>query len=91
MRREFTLEPEDIPQIKLHVFHDEGAEIYLNGALAARLTGFITDYDEFEISSVAASTLHAGENTIAVHCHQTSGGQGIDVGIIVPQTTPEKK
>ena len=85
LRRTFTLGTEDISQLKLHVFHDEDVEIYLNGALAARLPGYITDYDVFEISSVAASTLHSGENTIAVHCHQTTGGQGIDVGIIIPQ------
>jgi hypothetical protein len=85
MRRAFTLAGEDISQIKLHVFHDEDVEIYLNGALAARLPGFITDYDVFDISAVATSTLHPGDNTIAVHCHQTTGGQGVDVGIIVPQ------
>ncbi len=92
LRRRFTLAAEDIPRVKLHVFHDEDSEIYLNGALAARLTGFITDYGEFEISSAALTALHPGENTIAVHCHQVSGGQGIDVGIIVPQiVSPEKK
>lgn len=86
LRREFTLTAQDLPAIKLHVFHDEDAEIYFNGTLAARLPGFITDYDQFEISSVARTALHPGENTIAVHCHQTSGGQGIDVGIVIPQT-----
>lgn len=87
MRRTFTVSDKDIPQIKLHVFHDEDVEIYLNGALAARLPGFITDYDVFEVSKVAISALHPGENTIAVHCHQTAGGQGIDVGIIIPQSS----
>ena len=90
LRREFTLGTEDVSKLKLHVFHDEDAEIYLNGMLAARLPGYITDYDEFDISQVAASTLHPGTNSIAVHCHQTSGGQGIDVGIVVPQPEPGK-
>jgi hypothetical protein len=85
LRRDFNLGAEDLAGLKLHVFHDEDAEIYLNGALAARLPGFITDYDEFDISAFAMSALHAGENTIAVHCHQTTGGQGIDVGIVIPQ------
>jgi hypothetical protein len=89
LRRTFVLAAEDLAKIKLHVFHDEDAEIYLNGILAARLPGFITDYDEFEISQVAASTLHPGVNTIAVHCHQTAGGQGIDVGIVIAQPSPE--
>jgi hypothetical protein len=88
LQREFTLGSEDVSKLKLHVFHDEDAEIYLNGMLAARLTGFITDYDEFDISQVAASTLKPGVNSIAVHCHQVSGGQGIDVGIIIAEPNP---
>jgi hypothetical protein len=63
-------------------------EVYLNGVLALKLFGFITDYDEFEISNEAASALQPGRNTIAVHCHQTTGGQGIDVGILVPASLP---
>jgi hypothetical protein len=82
LRREFVLAPEDLSGIKLRIFHDEDAEIYLNGVLAVKLKGFITDYDEFDISNEAAAALHPGNNTIAVHCHQSSGGQGIDVGIL---------
>jgi len=85
LRREFTVEAADIPRLKLHIFHDEDAEVYLNGVLAARLPGFIVDYNEFDISQAALSALHPGRNSIAVHCHQTTGGQGIDVGIIIPQ------
>jgi hypothetical protein len=84
LRREFTLDAENMSALKLQVFHDEDAEIYLNGVLAAKFSGFVTDYDEFEISQPAGGTLHPGENTIAVHCHQTTGGQGIDVGIVSP-------
>ncbi len=82
--REFFIKPEDLAGLKLQVFHDEDAEIYLNGVLAAKLAGYITDYDEFDISPAATATLHSGINTIAVHCHQTVGGQGIDVGMVVP-------
>ena len=89
LRRDFTLKAEDISGIKFQIFHDEDVEIYLNGVLAAKLSGFITDYDEFEISQEALAALHPGDNTIAVHCHQTTGGQGIDVGILVPGV-PEK-
>ena len=85
LRREFTLKAEDLSGIKLQIFHDEDAEVYLNGMLAAKLPSFITDYDDFEISKEATTALQPGRNTIAVHCHQTSGGQGIDVGILAPQ------
>jgi hypothetical protein len=84
MRRQFTLSAEDIPKIKLQVFHDEDVEVYLNGALALQEAGFITDYLEYKIPEELRPSLQPGENTIAVHCHQTTGGQGIDVGIIIP-------
>jgi len=86
LRRNFTLKPEDLSGIKLQIFHDEDVEVYLNGVQAVKLPGYITDYDEFEISNEAAAALHPGENTVAVHCHQTTGGQGIDVGIFAPET-----
>ncbi|MGH7940148.1 MAG: sugar-binding domain-containing protein [Limisphaerales bacterium] len=82
LRRNFNLETKNIPGIKLQIFHDEDVEVYLNGILALRLPGYITDYDEFPISDEALATLHAGQNSIAVHCLQTVGGQGVDVGIV---------
>lgn len=85
LRRDFNLGVEEIAGLKLRVYHDEDAEIYLNGVLALKLTGFFTDYREFEITPEAARALRPGSNTIAVHCHQTGGGQCIDVGVLVPK------
>jgi len=85
LRQNFTLKLEDIPRIELQIFHDEDAEIYFNGVSALKLSGYLTDYDEFEASREALAALHPGENAIAVHCHQTTGGQGIDVGVFTVQ------
>lgn len=84
LRREFDLKPEDLPGIRFQVFHDEDVEIYLNGVVALTLPGFVTDYDEFDILKDGRQALKAGRNTIAVHCHQTTGGQGVDVGLVGP-------
>ena len=82
LRRSFTLPAGAYHDIQLDCFHDEDVEIYLNGVLAARASGYSTSYETLPISPAARATLKPGvTNTLAVHCHQTSGGQYVDVGI----------
>lgn len=82
LRRDFALpdRPLRAPSLRLH--HDEDAEVYLNGVLAARVAGYTTGYQEISLSRAALGTLHPGRNLMAVHCHQTGGGQYVDVGIV---------
>jgi len=90
LRRTITL-PADIasiaPQFLLH--HDEDVEIYVNGVLALKASGYTADYEIAPMSAEARAALRAGANTIAVHCHQTTGGQYIDVGLI--EVVPAKR
>jgi hypothetical protein len=55
--------------------------VYLNGILAARLTGYTTDYVEIPLPESARQALRPGKNIVAVHCRQTRGGQYIDLGL----------
>jgi len=80
LRRTFTLETVPAGAI-LRVFHDEDAEIWLNGVQAAVFKGSVKEYETASISDAALAALRSGKNTIAVHCRQTKGGQGIDVGL----------
>jgi hypothetical protein len=82
LRREVALPKTKGNNLALRMHHDEDAEVYLNGVLAAKVSGYISDYEVVPISSAARGMLKAGLNTIAVHCHQTSGGQYIDVGLV---------
>jgi hypothetical protein len=68
--------------LQLRIHHDEDAEIFVNGVLAAKVSGFITDYETIPMRSRAQATLKPGKQLIAVHCHQTTGGQYIDVGLV---------
>ena len=82
LRREFTMPEGAFADLQLDCFHDEDAEIFLNGIAAARVTGFTTDYETIPISAEARASLKPGRNLIAIHCHQTGGGQYIDAGLV---------
>ena len=82
LRRTFTLEEEPPESLSLRMHHDEDAQVYINGVLAAEASDYTTSYQMFPVGSEAVESLDEGENTIAVHCHQTEGGQFIDVGLM---------
>lgn len=80
IRREFILPTESMDNLQLMLHHDEDAEIYINGVLAARVSGFTGDYDLTPLTPAGRAALKPGKNSIAIHCQQTVGGQYIDVG-----------
>jgi hypothetical protein len=82
LRRTFTLEGTSFGNLQLSVHHDEDVEVYLNGVPAASATGFTTQYEPLVLNPDARAALKSGENLIAIHCHQTTGGQYIDAGLV---------
>ena len=66
----------------LRVFHDDDAQVYVNGMLVAELPGANAGFAYVPLTGAARAALRPGRNTIAVHCHQTRGGQFIDVGLV---------
>ncbi len=77
------------PRPALYMHHDEDVEVYLNGQLLVQLEGFVSEYQVVPIAADKWDAFRAGENTLAVHCRQTRGGQFIDVHIIDADHVPE--
>jgi len=90
LRREFTLPTKAFANLQFYTAHDEDVEIYVNGILASAESGFVTSYTALDIRPVARELLQPGAKVlVAVHCHQTEGGQNIDVGLVnVEEPTP---
>jgi hypothetical protein len=89
LRRKITLPAKEYPGLQFYVDHDEDVEIYVDGTFAAKDEGFTTGYVPLEIQPAAKALMKPNTTvTLAVHCHQTSGGQNIDVGL-ANVTAPE--
>jgi hypothetical protein len=90
LRREIALPETTYKNLQLFVDHDEDVEVYFNGILAATAQGFTTDYIPLDIRPSALALLQPGAKiTLAVHCHQTVGGQNVDVGLAsFPEVDP---
>lgn len=80
LRRDFEITSAQIPGLQLLIHHDDEAEVYINGVLAASLGGFSGSYDPIPLNAAGRAALKVGRNTVAVHTHQGGGGQYIDLG-----------
>jgi hypothetical protein len=83
LRRVITLPDTKFHDLHFYVDHDEDVEVYVNGVLASSEPSFTSSYVPLEISPAAMQFIKPGATvTLAVHCHQTEGGQNIDVGLV---------
>ena len=86
LRRHFTLDtmPANLLSATFEMFHDEDAEVWLNGKLLVSAKGYTTGYVAFPVSAERfAAAAKQGDNVLAVKVIQTIGGQYIDVGLSV--------
>ncbi len=86
LRREVNIPAQTYDELQGWLHHDEDAEVYINGVLAVKASGFISGYDVFPLTPAGKEALKTGKNLIAIHCHQTSGGQYVDFGLVDVQT-----
>jgi hypothetical protein len=82
LRREITLPEGKWTDLQFWIHHDEDVEVYVNGILAAFAAGYLTSYEPLPMTPAGKVALKPGKNLIAVHCHQTTGGQYVDLGLV---------
>ena len=82
IRRAFRADTTDFALAALKLHHDEDTEVYLNGQRVAAFTGFVTSYFT-AVGDALTKAVVVGDNSLAIHCHNTAGGQFIDAGIEV--------
>lgn len=81
VRRTFQLT--DLPKgrVLLKLYHDDDAEVFLNGQRVTRMRGANNGYELIPLSEEAKSKLLVGENLLAFHCRNTGGDSWIDAGL----------
>jgi len=83
LRKTFEYDGGDLKNGGVVICHDEDTEVYINGQKILGVTGFIGYYKLYMVTEQLKKALKKGTNTIAVHTHQTWGGQYIDLAILV--------
>lgn len=86
LRQSFDLNQDnlDLDNLVLNLHHDDKAEVYINGVLAATAEGATSGYAIISMTTAGKQALKLhGKNVMAIHCHQDGGGQYIDAGLSV--------
>ena len=82
VRRNFELEATDLKEDLYLVYsHDDVFEIYINGQKVADTGESWREGVKLHLDSSMKHLLHEGQNVIAAHCHNTTGGAYTDFGL----------
>ena len=82
LRRTIEWSGAAIKDAALVIFHDEDTEVYVNGQKIWSGTGYLTRYELRPVTEALRKALKSGANTLAVHTHQSGGGQFIDLALL---------
>ena len=82
LRQNFEMNGDAMKSAALVIFYDEDTEVYVNGQKIWNRSGFTTTYHGFDVTEPLRRALKNGRNTLAVHTHQTAGGQFIDLALL---------
>lgn len=77
-----ALTGQNLKDLKLLIYYDEDYSVYINGVLAASGSGWTSTYTPVDINDETKAAIRFNqENLIAVTCHNTEGGQYMDVAL----------
>ena len=83
LRKTFNYDGGTVKNGALVIFYDEDTEVYVNGQKILGTSGYTTRYQLRTVTDQLKKALKKGANTIAVHTHQTIGGQYIDLALLL--------
>ena len=83
LRKTFEYSGAELKAGAVVLTHDEDTEVYVNGQKILGVQGFIGNYAMRVVTEELRKALRKGTNTLAVHTRQTSGGQFIDLALLV--------
>lgn len=82
IRRRVTLTAEDLEKDLWVVFsHDDVFDLYVNGTRVVSTGETWLQGEKRQLTTSQKAALHEGENIIAAHCHNTTGGAYVDFGL----------
>lgn len=82
VRRTFNLDEQALASDLYFIYsHDDAAEFYINGKLAARGAMDLVEGERLHLTGEMKKLLHKGTNVIAAHCYNNTGGAYLDFGI----------
>ena len=80
LRREVEFDKDySAEELRLRMHHDDNVEVFLDGKLLVGRGGWTSAYKLFRLPE---GPYLRGKHTLAIHCHQNTGGQYIDAGFV---------
>ena len=81
LRHTFTVPNVPVQSLILSLKHDDDVEIYLNGKLVFKESGYTANYVDITVSSDFKAALKTGKNTLAIICANILRSSYIDAGL----------
>ena len=82
LRKTFEYDGGKLTAAAIVISYDEDTEVYVNGQKLLSTQNYVGHYEMHVVTAALKKALHKGANTIAVHTHQTVGGQHIDLALL---------